>query len=98
MSLISSTKTQTNTYELQVAISSEDFNKAVEAAYRKNKNKINVPGFRKGKAPRHFIEKLYGEGVFYEEAVNNLYPAAYSAAVTRQVLSLWIALISRLPR
>ena len=81
MSLISSTKTQTNTYELQVAISSEDFNKAVEAAYRKNKNKINVPGFRKGKAPRHFIEKLYGEGVFYEEAVNNLYPAAYSAAV-----------------
>ena len=48
MSLISSTKTQTNTYELQVAISSEDFNKAVEAAYRKNKNKINVPGFRKG--------------------------------------------------
>ena len=81
MSLISSTKTQTNTYELQVAISSEEFNKAVEAAYRKNKNKINVPGFRKGKAPRHFIEKLYGEGVFYEEAVNNLYPAAYSAAV-----------------
>jgi len=81
MSLISSTKTAANTVELQVSISAEEFGKAVDAVYNKNKKKISVPGFRQGKAPRSFIEKMYGEGVFYEEAVNNIYPAAYSAAV-----------------
>lgn len=81
MSLISSTKTAANTVELQVSISAEEFAKAVDAVYNKNKKKISVPGFRQGKAPRSFIEKMYGEGVFYEEAVNNIYPAAYTAAV-----------------
>lgn len=57
MSLVSSNKTETNTYELQIAIGSEEFERAVETAYRRNKNKVNVPGFRKGKAPRSFIEK-----------------------------------------
>lgn len=67
--------------ELEIAVSAEDFNKAVDAAFKKNSKKINVPGFRKGKAPRKMIEKMYGEGIFFEEAVNNTYPAAYQAAV-----------------
>ncbi len=67
--------------ELEIAVSAEDFNKAVDAAFKKNGKKINVPGFRKGKAPRKMVEKMYGEGTFFEEAVNNTYPAAYQAAV-----------------
>ncbi|MBE6907433.1 MAG: trigger factor [Ruminococcaceae bacterium] len=67
--------------ELEIAVSAEDFNKAVDAAFKKNGKKINVPGFRKGKAPRKMVEKMYGEGMFFEEAVNNTYPAAYQAAV-----------------
>lgn len=67
--------------ELEIAVSAEDFNKAVDAAFKKNSKKINVPGFRKGKAPRKMIEKMYGEGIFFEDAVNNTYPAAYQAAV-----------------
>lgn len=67
--------------ELEIAVSAEDFNKAVDAAFKKNSKRINVPGFRKGKAPRKMIETMYGEGIFFEEAVNNTYPAAYQAAV-----------------
>ncbi|MBQ3259359.1 MAG: trigger factor, partial [Clostridia bacterium] len=60
----------------------EEFEKAVAAAYKKNIGKINVPGFRKGKAPRAYVEKIYGEGVFYEDAVNAIYPAALEEAIT----------------
>ncbi|MDY4190665.1 MAG: trigger factor [Oscillospiraceae bacterium] len=81
MSLISAEKTGTNQHELKVSVGKEAFAAAVEKAYRKNVKNINVPGFRKGKAPKHIIEKLYGEGVFYEDAVNSLYPEAYAAAV-----------------
>ena len=81
MSLISAEKTGTNQHELKVSVGKEAFAAAVEKAYRKNVKNISVPGFRKGKAPKHIIEKLYGEGVFYEDAVNSLYPEAYAAAV-----------------
>ncbi len=70
-----------NQYELEFTVDKETFEAAVNAAYRKNVKKINVPGFRPGKAPKHVIERMYGKGVFYEDAVNAVIPAAYEAAV-----------------
>lgn len=67
--------------ELTITVDAETFGKAVDEVFKKNVKRMTVPGFRRGKAPRRMIEKLYGEGVFYEEAVNNTYPAAYDAAV-----------------
>lgn len=74
-------KKETNQVELTISVGQEEFDKAMNQAYRKNVGRMNVPGFRKGKAPRKVIEKLYGEGVFFEDAVNACYPAAYDAAV-----------------
>ena len=81
MNLKENKKIDKNTVELIVEVRGDEFKKAVDAAFAKNIKKMSVPGFRKGKAPRKMIEKLYGEGVFYDEAVNALYPAAYDAAV-----------------
>ena len=81
MNLKENKKTEKNTVELVVEVKGDEFKKAVDAAFKKNLSKMQVPGFRKGKAPRKMVEKLYGEGVFYDEAVNALYPAAYEAAV-----------------
>ena len=81
MSLKSSNKVETNRYELEIEIAAEDFEKAVNKAFKKNVKKISVPGFRKGKAPRAFIEKYYGENVFYEDAVNDIYPSALQDAI-----------------
>ncbi|MBQ9507494.1 MAG: trigger factor, partial [Clostridia bacterium] len=79
--LKSAEKTGTNEYTLVITVSAEDFNAAVNKVYHKQKNSINVPGFRKGKAPRAMIERIYGEGVFYDDAINDCFPAAYDAAV-----------------
>ena len=81
MSLKSNNKVETNKYELEIDVTAEAFEAAVEHAFQKAKKNITVQGFRKGKAPRKFIEKVYGEGVFYDEAINALYPAAYEEAV-----------------
>lgn len=81
MSLKSSKKIETNKYELEISVDKDKFEEAVVKAFKKNASRLSVPGFRKGKAPRHIIEKMYGEGVFYEDAVNSLYPEAYEAAV-----------------
>ena len=81
MNLKSSKKVETNRYELVVEIDAEAFEAALNRAYKKEVRKISVPGFRKGKAPRRMIEKLYGESFFYEQAVNDLYPAALEEAV-----------------
>ena len=81
MTLISQNKTETNTVVLEISVGAEEFENAVAAAYRKNASKINVRGFRPGKAPRSYIEKVYGKEIFYEDAVNELYPVAYSDAV-----------------
>ena len=70
-----------NVAELTIAIEKAAFDKAVSEAYRKNIVKMNVPGFRKGKAPRSVVEKLYGKGVFYDDALNALLPEAYEEAL-----------------
>ncbi|GAA6514053.1 trigger factor [Merdimmobilis hominis] len=80
MSLTASKKIDTNLMELEISVPAEEFKAAVDRSYRKNAPSITIPGFRKGKAPRHMIEKMYGEGVFFEDAVNELYPSAYEAA------------------
>ena len=88
MALKNSKKVETNRYELEISIDAASFEKAVEKAYRQNVKSINVPGFRKGKAPRKMIEKMYGEGVFYEDALNILYPDAVEEAVNAAGLEL----------
>ena len=81
MALKTATKTDTNRVELVVEVDADSFEAAVSKAYKKNIGKMNIPGFRKGKAPRSFVEKIYGSGVFYEDAVNALYPEALDAAI-----------------
>lgn len=88
MSLTSTNKTAANTYELEVEISAEKFEEGIQKAFLRNRGRINVHGFRKGKAPRKLIEREYGEGVFYEDAVNMLYPAAVNEAVEEAGLEL----------
>ena len=80
MSLKSSTLKETNTYEVEVSVDGETFRVAVDKAYKKESKKIAVPGFRKGKAPRAIIEKMYGEDVFYDDAMQDCYPEALEAA------------------
>ncbi len=80
MALKSANKIDTNTYELEVTVDSETFSKACTQAYMKERKNIQLPGFRKGKATEGMIEKFYGEGVFFEDALDIVYPAAVSAA------------------
>lgn len=74
-------KLEKNMAKLTIEASAEDFEKACNQAYQKSRKKIQIPGFRKGKAPRVMIEKMYGEGIFYEDAANELIPDAYDEAV-----------------
>ena len=66
--------------KLTIEVSAEEFEKACETAYQKQKNRIQLPGFRKGKAPRKMIENMYGKEVFYEDAANEIIPEAYEKA------------------
>ena len=77
-----------NMAKLTIEVSAEEFEKACEKAYQKNKNKINVQGFRKGKAPRNVIEKMYGAGVFFEDAANEIIPEAYADAAKESGLEI----------
>lgn len=67
--------------KLTIEVPAEELEKAIETAYQKNKNRINIPGFRKGKAPRKIIEQMYGKEMFYEDAANILIPEAYDKAM-----------------
>lgn len=74
-------KLEKNMAKLTIEVSAEEFEEAIQKAYLKNRGKITIPGFRKGKAPRKMIEKMYGAGIFYEDAVNDLLPEAYDKEV-----------------
>ena len=81
MNLISCEKLEKSMVELQFSIDAETFKAAVNNAFRREGKKYAIPGFRKGKAPRHMIEKMYGSDIFHYDAVNDLFPEAYEAAV-----------------
>lgn len=86
MKVTSVEQKEKSTVELTIQIEAEEFESAVQKAYLKNRGSIGVPGFRKGKAPRKIIEGMYGAGVFYEDAINAVYPTAYEQAVQEQKL------------
>ncbi len=86
MKVTSVEKKEKSTVELTIQVEAAQFEAAVQRAYLKNRNSIAVPGFRKGKAPRKIIEGMYGSGVFYEDAINDVYPGAYEEAVKEQGL------------
>ena len=88
MNLKSANKIDTNKYEVIVEVEADVFNTEVNKVYRREVKKINIPGFRKGKAPRAIIEKMYGESVFYEDAIQNLYPGALADAAEEAKLDI----------
>lgn len=88
MALKSSNKVDTNTYEIEFTVSSDAFKEACKQAYLKGKKNIQLPGFRKGKATQGMIEKMYGEGAFYEEALDIVYPEAVSSAIEEAELKV----------
>lgn len=87
MKLIKAEKIEKSKTELQFSVDKATFDEAVNKAYLKDGKKMSIPGFRKGKAPRAVIEKMYGKGVFYETAINDILPGAYSEAVEESGIS-----------
>ena len=81
-------KLEKNMAKLTIEVSAEEFEKAIQAAYLKQRKNISVPGFRKGKVPRQMIEKMYGVGIFYEDAANSLIPDAYAKAYDESELEI----------
>ena len=88
MNLKATNNVETNKYELEIEVTSEEFNQAINEVYKKESKKMNIPGFRKGKAPRAFIEKYYGEEVFFEAAVDHLYRPMVMEAVEKSELKV----------
>ena len=86
MSIIKCEKTEKSAYALEFSVDKATFETAVNKVYRQQVKNINIPGFRKGKAPRSIVERMYGKGVFYEDAANELLPAAYEAALEESKL------------
>lgn len=88
MNLTSKTLKETNRYELTFEVPAEDFQKAIDEVYRAQRGKITIPGFRRGKAPKAFIEKYYGESVFFEDAVDRLFRPAVAEAIEASELQV----------
>ena len=88
MALISSNKVDTNTYEVEVTVSPETFVEACKTAFMKQRKSIQLPGFRKGKATQGMVEKMYGEGAFYEDALEIVYPEAVQSAIDEAELNI----------
>jgi trigger factor len=88
MSLIKKELTEKSGFVMEFSVSKEAFDKAENEAYKKNVKSINVPGFRKGKAPKSIIEKMYGKGIFFEDAINACIPDAFEAAVKEAELEV----------
>ena len=88
MEIISNNKTGANTVEAEIKVNAEEFEAAVQAAYLKRRKNISLPGFRKGKATRKMIEAQYGEGFFYEEAVNGMYQKTVADAIEEMKLEV----------
>ena len=86
MNVKSVEKKEKSTVELVIEVGAEEFEAAVQKVYLKQRGKIAIPGFRKGHAPRKIIEAMYGTGVFYEDAINDVYPGAYAQAVEQEKL------------
>ena len=81
-------KLEHNMAKLTIEVGEDEVEKALQAAYNKNKNKMSIPGFRKGKVPRQMLEKMYGPAVFYEDAANILIPNAYGKEVKESELEI----------
>lgn len=81
MNIKSNEKKENSTIELVIQVGADEFNAAIDKVYNRQKKNITLPGFRKGKAPRKMVEAMYGAEVFYEDAIEEAYPAAYSAAL-----------------
>ena len=88
MSLKETKKIDTNRYQLEITVDGEKFREAIREAYKKNCKKINVPGFRRGKAPLHIIETYYGSEIFFEDALNLLYNDLVDEAITESGLKV----------
>ena len=86
MNVKSKENVENSAVELVIEVGAQEFEAALDKVYKKQRGSIAVPGFRKGKAPRKIIEGMYGSGVFYEDAIEELYPSAYAEAVEQEKL------------
>ncbi|MBD5099245.1 MAG: trigger factor family protein, partial [Clostridiales bacterium] len=81
MNIKSNEKKENSAFELVIEVGAAEFQAAIDKVYNRQKNRINIPGFRKGKAPRKMVEKMYGAEIFYEDAISLAYPDAYEGAL-----------------